>query len=122
MDPVKHLWEYKHKELFEVELNHKAKDRFKSWSEFIADPNKALSCDCVVYSPLLYWYWDSPENRAYSYGYDSDSEDPNGSTDILSLIYGMWSSGITRFEIEVDRSDEPKIRDWIRQHQNKISV
>ena len=97
VESAKHLWEYSHKALFEVELNHKAKERIKSWEDFIADTNGALKCNCMAYSPLLYWYYESPESRAKAYGYDSESEDPDGTDDVLTLIFAQWFSGITRF-------------------------
>jgi hypothetical protein len=113
MDPEKHekpLWEYDHMELFEVPLNHKAQTQLNSWNEFIEDANGARQCNCMCNSPLLYWYW--VENDG--------SQDSEG--DILNLIFAMWFSEVTRFEIKVDRVDEPKIRLWIREQQRKIAV
>jgi hypothetical protein len=67
-------------------------------------------------TPFLYWYWDGPESR------QRESDDDNSDEDILHLIFGMWFSQITRFEIKVDREDETRIRLWIRKHQRKVAV
>ena len=105
----KHLWEYEHKALFEVQLNHRADTRFNSWNEFIIDANGARRCNCMNDAPFLYWYWEGPDN--------SDEDE-----DVLNLIFGMFFSQITRFEIKVDRADEHEIRQWIREQQLKVAV
>ncbi len=116
---LKPLWEYNHgNRLFEVELNHLANFTFASWEQFIKDETNARNCNCTIGSPLLYWVWSSPCKEG-----DEDYEDrEDRDSDIVELIFASWFSSLSRFRIKVQRSDEPLIRQFIKDHQQLIAV
>lgn len=123
--PSKHLWEYKNRDLTEVELNHAYPKTFESWQEFLRIG--AFNCNCTFERPLLWWYWEVPFNQQddrWSYGHEPSPDDggkcdacltPDDKSDLLNLIYAEWSSGVTRFCIRIKREEEDSIRQFIRE-------
>ena len=100
---TKHLWEYDNYHLFEVELKKKKKNPcYKSWDDFLLTSADALNCNCTYGDPLVWWFWD--EN------------------DRLNLIYAMRFSKVSRFVIQVRKSDESKIRSFIKIQQKNTRV
>ena len=112
---TKHLWEYNNKALFEVEINHKAKEPYyESWKEFITEGKQALECNCTCTNSLVWWYWDESE--------DEDENEKYEKSDMLNLIYGNWFSGLSRFVIKVEKSNEEEIKQYIKLAQSKTVI
>jgi len=122
-----HLWEYDNCYFGDVPLNHKAKDPYyNSWDLYLEKEEDIRSCNCAYNACILYFNWMQAEdfeefyweeegkNRGWEEGKEFLKE--RGKYELLTLIIPDWSSGVTSIKIRVKRSDEEKIKEYLKKN------
>lgn len=113
------LWDRDTYPIMDIEINHRAKNPyFDSWDEFMKSSDSILGCNCQYGAPLIHWSWTTNYKRDMR-DIEGEEEKDDDDDNLLVMIFPSWTNSVSSIQVLVKKSDESRIKKFIREHQVK---